>query len=143
MNLKKNKKTKIPLFVDKVFAGFPSPAENHIEKELDLHELLVDNPSSTFIVRATGNSMVEAGIHSGDLMVVDKSIKPENGSIIIASINGEFTVKKIEQKNNELYLVPANKNYNKIKINEFDDFEVWGVITHTIHSFKRRHSENS
>ena len=136
MILKKKYKTKVPLFLYKVFAGFPSPAENYIEKDLDLHEHLIHHPESTFIVRAKGNSMVEAGIYSGDLMVVDKSLRPENGSIIIASINGEFTVKKIEKVDNELFLAPANKNYSKIKVNEFDNFEVWGVITHTIHSFK-------
>ena len=126
---------KIPLFNDKVHAGFPSPAEDHIESELDLNNYLITNPASTFMVKATGNSMIEAGINSGDLLVVDKSLSPKPENIVIASINGEFTVKRYKVIGKKVLLEPANPKYKTIEINEFDDAVIWGVVKHIIRSF--------
>ena len=123
----------IPIFSDSVQAGFPSPAEDHLDLDLNLNDYLVQNPSATFCVRAIGESMKDAGIKSGDIMIVDKSLEPENRSIVLAVINGEFTVKRVNVNNDELYLMPENSNFSPIKITEEMDFQVWGIVTYIIH----------
>ena len=95
----KDKKIEIPVFVDKVSAGFPSPASDYIEHKLDLNNYLISNPAATFIVKASGTSMIDANIQSGDLLIVDKSLNPKNNSIVIASIFGDLTVKRLKKKN--------------------------------------------
>ena len=126
---------KIYIYNSGVPAGFPSPAEDHLDTDLNLHKYLVKHPSATFFVRAQGYSMEDAGIKDGDLLVVDKSLEANNKDIIIAAINGEFTVKRYVLDNNCIYLLSENKslNYPNIKINETIDFEVWGIVTYTIH----------
>ena len=133
--IQNTKKHKIPLFMSTVKAGFSSPAENYIEKELDLNEFLIQNTSATFILKASGDSMINAGIKDGDLLIVDKSKTYSNNSIVIASVNGEFTVKRLKIKNNIYYLVPENSKYPTLKIEQFDDAQIWGVVIHVIHSF--------
>jgi DNA polymerase V len=123
----------IPLY-SSVAAGFPSPAEDHMESSLDLNQHLIKHPSATFYVYARGDSMVSAGISDGDMLIVDRSLEAKNGSIVVAIINGEFTVKGISKVNGHLYLMPHNTSYNPIKITEEMDFEIWGVVTHSIHS---------
>jgi DNA polymerase V len=123
----------IPIFSEAVQAGFPSPAEDHIDMDLNLNDHLVQNPSATFCVRAIGESMKDAGIQSGDIMIVDKSLEPKNRSIVLAVIDGEFTVKRVNVNESELYLVPENSNFSPIKITEDMDFQVWGVVTYIIH----------
>ena len=123
----------IPIFSNAVQAGFPSPAEDHIDMDLNLNDYLVQNPSATFCVKAIGESMKNSGINSGDIMVVDKSLEPKNRSIVIAIIDGEFTVKRVNVNNNELYLMPENSNFSPIKITKEMDFQVWGVVTYVIH----------
>ena len=123
----------IPLY-NSVAAGFPSPAEDHMESSLDLNQHLIRHPSATFYVYARGDSMVSAGIYDGDMLVVDRSLETKNDSIVVAIINGEFTVKSISKVNEHLYLMPHNSSYNPIKITEEMDFEIWGVVTHSIHS---------
>jgi DNA polymerase V len=124
----------IPFFLESVSAGFPSPADDYMEGKLDLNELLVKNPPATFFVRVTGDSMTGAGIHSGDILVVDKSIDPKNSSIIIAVINGELMVKRLVYKGCELWLYPENPNYKPVKVTDGMDFDVWGVVRSVIHS---------
>lgn len=124
---------KIPLFEGSVSAGFPSPADDYMDMDLDLHDHLVQNPSSTFCVKAIGESMKDAGIQSGDIMVVDRSLNPKNRSIVLAVINGEFTVKRVNVNEKELYLVPENNSFNAIKITEDMDFHIWGIVTFIIH----------
>ena len=124
---------KIPLFVGSVQAGFPSPADDYRDMDLDLHDHLVQNPSSTFCVKAIGESMKDAGIQSGDIMIVDKSLEPQNRSIVLAVIDGEFTVKRVNVNDNELYLMPENDSFTPIKITEEMDFQIWGVVTFIIH----------
>ena len=123
----------IPMFSDSVQAGFPSPAEDHMDMDLNLNDHLVQNPSATFCVKAIGESMKDAGIKSGDIMIVDKSLEPKNRSIVLAIIDGEFTVKRVNLNDKELYLVPENSNFSPIKITEDMDFKVWGVVTYIIH----------
>ncbi|KPF92254.1 DNA polymerase V [Novosphingobium sp. AAP83] len=122
------------LFSSSVPAGFPSPADDHIEGKLDLNEHLVRRPSATFFVRAAGESMRDAGIFDGDLLVIDRSISPKSDDIVIASIHGELTVKRIQQSGKEWVLVPANPDFPVISL-EGSEGEVWGVVTHSI----RRH----
>jgi len=128
------KKCEQPLFIADVPAGFPSPADDYEEEKLDLNKYLIKNQAATYFVRVTGDSMVGAGIHSGDLLVVDRSLEPEDKKIVIATINGEMTVKRIRRKNKKIFLEPENVEYSAQEINREMQFEVWGVVTNVIHS---------
>lgn len=119
-----------------VRAGFPSPAMDFEELGIDLNTLLVNNPSATFLVRVSGDSMQDAGIHDGDLLIVDKSKSPDDGNIAVCFLDGEFTLKSIELHQDHCYLVPHNPNYPKIKVNEENELIIWGVVVHVIKSFK-------
>lgn len=123
----------VPVYGDAVPAGFPSPAEDYLDMDLNLHEYLVQNPAATFCVRAVGDSMLDANIKSGDVMVVDRAKDPVNNSIVLAVLDGEFTVKRIKKNEDELYLMPANADYQPMKITDDMDFQVWGVVTFIIH----------
>ena len=123
----------IPFYQSNVPAGFPSPAEDFMDLDLNLQEYLVQHPSATFCVKVTGDSMQNAGIFSGDVMVVDRALEPKNKTIVLAVLDGEFTVKRIYKKGDLLYLNPENKNFKPIEITEEIDFKVWGVVTHIIH----------
>lgn len=123
----------IPLMNSAVAAGFPSPAEDHLDLPIDLNKYLVKNPAATFYVRVDGDSMDEADIHQGDLLIVDRSESHGTGSVVLAVLNGEFTVKKLIKKGNELYLESSNSAYAPIKIEIETDFKVWGVVTYVIH----------
>lgn len=123
----------IPLFTGKVAAGFPSPADDYIEKTLDLNELLVQKPAATFFVRAEGESMLDAGIHPNDILVVDRSIEPVPGKIVICALNGELTVKRLTQTHNQWLLKSENPNYPDIPLNKELEVVVWGVVTTVIH----------
>ena len=108
-------------------------SDDYMDLDLNLQDHLIQNPSATFCVRAVGESMKDAGIQSGDIMLVDKSITPKNRSIVLAVIDGEFTVKRLNVSEKELYLVPENENSPPIKITEKMDFQVWGVVTYIVH----------
>ncbi|SHF60000.1 DNA polymerase V [Marinomonas polaris DSM 16579] len=127
---------RIPLYVDSVSAGFPSPAQDFVEKSLDLNEFCVAHPNATFYVRAQGDSMIEAGIHSGDVLVVDRSLTARHGDIVIACIHGEMTVKTLELKPNVL-LRPKNKAYKAIHITEESELEIFGVVTGVVRKYER------
>ena len=124
----------LPLFLESVSAGFPSPADDYLEGKLDLNDHLVRNPAATFFVRVTGDSMVDAGMYSGDILVVDRSIEPKNNNIIIAVLDGELTVKRLNITKDKIQLMPENSQYTPINITEEMHFEVWGVVTTVIHS---------
>ena len=126
-------KEALPLYLSPVVAGFPSPAEDYLDRKLDLHEHLVRNNAATFFVRASGDSMIRAGIMDGDLLVVDRSITPANGSVVIAAVEGELTVKYLSKKKGKVLLVPANDEYPEIDITEQEDAVIWGVVTFAIH----------
>ena len=133
INIEADKKTNTPMFLDSVSAGFPSPATDYLENKLDLNEYLVKHPTATFIVKASGPSMIEAGILSGDLLIVDRSITPNNENIVIASIFGDLTVKKLRKKGSSLFLVSANNEYSSIEVKEEMECFIWGVVTYVIH----------
>jgi DNA polymerase V len=122
------------LFEAGVSAGFPSPAADYEEGKLDLNKHLIKNPPATFFVRVTGDSMVGAGIHHGDLLIVDRSLEPKNKSVVIAIVNGELTVKRIRIKGRTISLEPENENYPAQQITEEMEFEVWGIVTNVIHA---------
>ena len=126
-------KKKLNFYTSQIPAGFPSPAEDFMEKRLDLNDYLVKNQASTFLIRVKGNSMVNAGIFDGDLLVVDRSVEPSDGKIVLGVLNGEFTVKRIVKKGKKLILTPENENYKPIEITEEMDFQSWGVVTFSIH----------
>ena len=127
-------KTALPLFSGKVAAGFPSPADDYIEKTLDLNELLVQRPAATFFVRAEGESMLGAGIHPNDILVVDRSLEPVTGKIIICALNGELTVKRLKSERDVIVLGAENPAYPDIVVQDGMDMVIWGVVTNVIHS---------
>jgi len=125
---------KLQLFLNPVTAGFPSPASDYIDKTIDLNEVLIKNKPATFLVKALGDSMINAGIFSGDILIVDKSITPVSKNIVIAILNGEFTVKRFIKDTNRVFLYPENSKYKNIEIGPEDDFKIWGVVTFVIHN---------
>ena len=129
----KKKQILTPVFLDSVSAGFPSPATDYMENKLDLNEYLIKHPASTFIVKAKGPSMTDAGILSGDLLIVDRSITPKSNDIVIASVFGDLTVKKLQKKENSLFLLSANSDYPSIQVKEEMECFIWGVVTYIIH----------
>ena len=129
----KKSKLKFPLFISSIKAGFPSPADDYIEKNLDLNEYLIKHPSATFFLKVEGESMIDAGIHSGDILIVDRSLEPKNNKIIIAALDGELTVKRIKKTKNKLFLVPENNQYLPIEITNEMDFSIWGIVIYVIH----------
>lgn len=127
---------KLPYYVSRISAGFPSPADDFIERRLDLNEYLVKKPAATFFVQVEGDSMVEANICSGDILVVDRSKDEKNGKIVVAMLDGEFTVKRFKKEGDRAYLVPENDKFKSIEIEESSDFEIWGIVTFVIHQAK-------
>jgi DNA polymerase V len=119
--------------ISSVPAGFPSPAADFSETPLDLNKILIEHPASTFFVRVMGSSMVDAGIITGDVLVVDRSLTPQQGSIVLAVIDGSFTVKRYTSKNGKIELVPENGKYAPIVITDGMEVEIWGVVTYVIH----------
>ena len=124
----------MPLFTAKVAAGFPSPADDYVEKNLDLNELLVQKPAATFFVRAQGESMLGAGIHPNDILVVDRSLEAIPGKVVICAINGELTVKRLERVNEQWQLKAENPAYADIVIHDELELVIWGVVTNVIHA---------
>ena len=116
-----------------ISAGFPSPADDFKETRISLDRELVKNKEATFYARVSGDSMVGAGLDDGDLLVIDRSLNPENGKIAVCLVDGEFTVKRIAVNEESLYLMPENDNFSPIKITTAMNFQVWGIITHIIH----------
>ena len=134
MKFVEHKGYKLALYGSKVPAGFPSPADDYIEAHLDLNEHLIKHPAATFLVRATGTSMIDAGIHENDILVVDRSLKPTHGKIAIVAIDGQLTVKRLSLKNSQLFLLPENKDFKPIEVKDGSDIYIWGVVTNVIHA---------
>jgi DNA polymerase V len=127
----------IPYYSSTVQAGYPTSAGDEAEPErINLYSLLIENPDETYVLKASGESMINAGINPDDMLVVDRKIQATDGDIVIASINGEFTVKRLEHKKGQPYLMPENPEFNPIPINEHDDVNIFGIVTHSIHAMR-------
>ena len=125
----------IPIFTSRVQAGFPSPADDHLEDTLDLNTHLIHHQEATFFVKAQGDSMIGAGIHQGDILIVDKSLTPKSGKIVIAVVDGEFTVKRLHKYKGNITLKAENPEFKDIKIRGTDELIIWGVVTSVIHQY--------
>ena len=125
----------VPFFSARVAAGGPVEATDHIDAHVDLHDYLVRSSSQVFLLRAKGDSMIEAGIYENDLLIVDRSITPQDGKIVIARLDGEFTVKRLRIQKKGQWLVPENTNYSPIPLEKHQDCEIIGVVIHVVHSF--------
>jgi DNA polymerase V len=125
--------TALNLYLSPVPAGFPSPAENFIDKKLDLNEHLIAHPAATFFVRVEGYSMIDANIHEGDVLIIDRSLSAEEGCIALVLLNGEFTVKRLSMRQGKVFLIPENPRFMPIEVSAESDFQVWGIVTYIIH----------
>lgn len=113
-------------------AGFPSPAQDFMDLSIDLNNELIRHPASTFYGRVKGDSMIDAGVNDGDILIIDKSLEPKNGDMAVCFIDGEFTIKYIKIEKTVIWLVPANEHYKPIKVTEENDFLIWGIVTYSI-----------
>ena len=130
--LDQSTKLELPLFSSRIPAGFPSPGDDYIDQTLDLNEL-VRHPSDTFLVKVEGDSMIDAGIHDGDILVVDRALEAENNKVVVANLDGELTVKRLSIKDTRVLLLPDNPKYDPIEIRPLADFRIMGVVTFVIH----------
>jgi len=126
----------LPIVSENISAGFPSPAMDFIDLTIDLNKHVIKNRDATFFGRVKGKSMKDIGIYDGDLLVIDKSIKPANDHISVCYLDGEFTIKRIVIENSKCWLVPANKDYQALEVQEHNDFQVWGIVTYVIKSMR-------
>ena len=122
----------IPMAVAGISAGFPSPADDYLEAGIDLNRELIRNPSSTFFGRVRGLSMIDAGINEGDVLVIDKSLEPRNGSVAVCFLDGGFTVKRLRVEKDAVFLLPENDAFEPVRIAPGNDFVVWGIVTYVI-----------
>lgn len=130
----KNKiKAELPLFVSRLPAGFPSPADDYIDKKLDLNDLLIRHPEATFFVKAEGDSMINAGIQEDDILIVDRALEAKNNDVIVAVLNGELLVKRLNIRNDRWFLLAETPKFHPIELLPEMDFDVWGVVTYVIH----------
>ena len=123
----------LPLYLSPVEAGFPSPADDFVERKLDVHEYVVRNEAATFFLRAHGESMLGAGIHNGDLLVVDRSLEAAHNRVVIAALDGELTVKRLVRRGGQVLLMPENPDYTPVDITEREHVHIWGVVTYAVH----------
>ena len=122
----------LQFFESRVQAGFPSPAQGEYADSIDLNRALITNPAATFGARVIGNSMVDAGINEGDLLIIDRSLTPQDGNITVCFIDGDFTVKRLTVRDDGIYLTPANAKFPELRVEEESNFVVWGVVSHII-----------
>ena len=123
----------LPLVSASVEAGFPSPADDHLERGIDLNEELIRNPAATFMVRVKGDSMRDAGIHAGDVLIVDKSLSPSDRKIVVAMIDGNFTLKRFRNRNGRVTLEAENPDFQPIEVMDGQELTIFGVVTYIIH----------
>ena len=121
-----------PFIESTIAAGFPSPCQDYMEGSIDFNKELIKHPSATFCARVAGNSMIDEGIEDGDILVVDRSLHPADRKIVVSFIDGEFTLKRLSIRADGIWLCPANMKYNPIKIEEENNFQIWGVVTYVI-----------
>jgi len=127
-----NTELALPMADGGIKAGFPSPAQDFMDLAIDLNRELVRHPASTFYGRVKGDSMIDAGINDGDILIIDKSLDPKDGDMAVCYVDGEFTIKYIKIEKKVIWLVPANKEYQPIKVTEDNDFLIWGIVTYSI-----------
>ena len=125
---------KLPIYEGGVSAGFPSPADDYLEDKLDLNEYLIKHPAATFFVRVAGDSMINAGIYNNDIIIVDRSIKPKHGKIVVVALDGQMTIKRLYRRDDKIMLLPENEIFKPIEILDSMDMVIWGVATNVIHS---------
>ncbi|MDX2129586.1 MAG: translesion error-prone DNA polymerase V autoproteolytic subunit [Chloroherpetonaceae bacterium] len=143
LNYNSDEKVEIPLYEARISAGFPSPAYDGVDTKLDLNDLLIRNRTATFFIRVEGESMKEAGIENGDILIVDRSMPAMDGNIVIAVVNNEFLVKRYRKISGKHFLVPENPDYAPIEITPEMEADIWGVVTASIHQFVRRNGSKS
>lgn len=124
---------RLPLYLSAVQAGWPSPADDYIDQQINLHELAVRNPAATFFLRAAGDSMLGAGIHDGDLLIVDRSVDATHNRVVIAALDGELLVKRLIRRGHRAWLAPANPDFPEIEITSREYVHIWGVVTFVLH----------
>jgi len=129
-----SRKLRLPLAAGKATAGFPSPATDHVERRLDLNDHLVLHPQATFFMRVKGDSMIGAGIHDGDLLIVDRSLEPVSGRVVVAAVDGELTVKRLQRRRNRIILQAENPAYSGITVGEDQELQIWGVVAYVVHA---------
>ena len=122
----------LQIFEGRIQAGFPSPAQGEYADSIDLNRALITNPAATICARVIGNSMVDAGINEGDLLIIDRSLTPHDGSIAVCFVDGDFTVKRLTVRDDGIFLTPANATFPEIRVSEDSNFQVWGVVSHII-----------
>jgi DNA polymerase V len=125
-----------PLLTSRISAGFPSPASDYLAKAINLGDLLVQHPAATFLMKVEGNSMINAGINDGDLIVIDRAIEPAHRKIVVAAVDGEFLVKRLIYRDSRCFLVAENSSYRELEVSEYSDNQIWGVVIHVIHAIK-------
>ena len=125
----------LPVVENGISAGFPSPADDFLDASIDLNKLFIKNKEATFYGKVKGDSMIDAGINNGDLLIIDKSLEPKNNKIAVCFIDGEFTVKRIKIEKDVIWLVAENTNYAPIKVTADNDFVIWGIVTNVIKTF--------
>lgn len=130
--------TSLPYANEGIQAGFPSPAQDHINETIDLNRELINHPAATFFGRVSGDSMIEEGIEEGDILVIDRSLEPLHGDLAVCCVEGEFTLKRISIEKNCIKLIASNQMFKSIKITSDDNFSIWGVVTYTIKKNRRR-----
>ncbi len=139
--LRRNRSRKIlPLANESISAGFPSPADDYMDIGIDLNEQLIRHPASTFFLRASGHSMLEAGIQDGDLLIIDRALEPKPGHIVIAILDGSFTLKRLVRQQGVLYLEASHPNYPKLDLRHYGDVQIWGVAIYSIHNLNKSKS---
>ena len=121
-----------PLMAHRVRAGFPSPAGDYVERRIDLNQELISHPEATFFLRAQGSSMVDAGISDGDTLIVDRAIDPQHDHIVIATVDGEFTVKRLYRRGEQVMLLAENLDFPPIQLNDGQEMAIWGVVTYIV-----------
>ena len=127
---------KVPLFGHTIRAGFPSPADDYVADTLDLNDHLMPRKEASFLLKAKGDSMIGAGIHDGDILIIDRSITATHGCVVIATVDGQFTVKTLEKKRGKIRLLPANPEFQPIEFKDEQELQIWGVVTNVVHSLK-------
>ncbi|RZK60229.1 MAG: translesion error-prone DNA polymerase V autoproteolytic subunit [Pedobacter sp.] len=137
---KGNAKNLIPLFTERIHAGFESPAADYEEASIDLNDYVSKYPEATFFARVEGDCMIGSGIFPDDMLVVDRSLEEQNGDVVVGEINGEFVLRSYFKKGGKVFLMPDNKFYKPIELNEDSKFLIWGVVPHTIYNQRRRNS---